>query len=130
MPGAMVVRQCDVKIVVEEGQAQSPAGASEQHRRDKYDLDLDYEGTLLLLRRLHPSHSHLHFEGETCTVDLALDLDGSIEVEIWGFDGFWSMSEVTESEAESILGVAYRGEEFSGVIPGTGREWGAWATGI
>lgn len=39
------------------------------------------------------------------------------------------MSEVSDSQAESILGVANRGERFSSVIPGSEEEWGAWNDG-
>ena len=116
-----------MKIVVEEGQAQSPFDPSEQHRRNEYDVDLDYEGALSLLRRLRSSGSYIHFAAQNYRIHFRLDADDPIEVEIMSIvDEFWAMSEVSDSQAESIIGVAYRGERFSSVIPGTKEEWGAW----
>ena len=61
-----------MKIVVEEGQAQSPSDPSEQHRRNEYEVDLDYEGALSLLRRLRSSGSYIHFAAEEQSVKAAL----------------------------------------------------------
>ena len=117
-----------MKIAVEEGQAQSPADPSEQHRRNEYEVDLDYDGALSLLRRLRSSGSYIHFAAQNYRIHFRLDPDEPIEVEIMSIvDEFWAMSEVSDSQAESIIGVAYRGERFSSVIPGTEREWGAWS---
>lgn len=119
-----------VKIVVEEGQAQSPASPSEQPSTNEYAVDLDYEGALLLMRRLRSSGSYIHFAPQDYRIDVHLDPDEPIEVEIMSLvDEFWAMSEVSDSQAESIIGVAYRGERFSGVIPGSEIEWGAWSDG-
>jgi hypothetical protein len=119
-----------VKIVVEEGQAQSPSDPSEQHARSEYEVDLDYEGALSILRRLRSSGSYIHFGAQNYRIHFRLDPSEPIEVEIMSIiDDFWAMSEVTDSQAESILGVAYRGEKFSGVIPGSEMEWGGWSDG-
>jgi hypothetical protein len=117
-----------VKIVVEEGQVQYPADPSEQHRRNEYEVDLDYDGALSLLSRLRSSGSYIHFAPQNYRIHFRLDPDEPIEVEIMSIvDEFWAMSEVSDSQAESIIGVAYRGERFSSVIPGTEEEWGAWS---
>lgn len=71
-----------MRIVVEEGQAQSPADASEQHTRDEYEVDLDYDGALSLLRRLRSSGSYIHFAAQDYRIHFHLDPDESIEVEI------------------------------------------------
>ena len=116
-----------MRIVVAEVQAQSPADPSE-YTRDEYEVDLDYEGALSLLRRLHSSGSSIHFAPQNYRIDFRLDPDEPIEVEIMSIvDEFWAMSEVSDSQAESIIGVAYRGERFSSVIPGTEQEWDAWS---
>lgn len=116
-----------MKIVVEEGQAESPLESAEQDRK-VYEVDLDYEGAVLLVHRLRSSGSYIHFEGETYKIHFRLDPGDPIEIEIMSIvDDFWAMSEVSDDQAESILGVAYRGERFSGVIPGTELEWGAWS---
>ena len=62
-----------MKIVVEEGQAQSPAEASEQHTRDEYEVDLDYDGALSLMRRLRSSGSYIHFAPQNYRIDFRLD---------------------------------------------------------
>ena len=117
-----------MRIVVEEGQAHSPTDASEQHTRNEYEVDLDYDGALLLMRRLRSSGSYIHFAPQDYRIDVHLDPDEPIQVEIMSIvDEFWAMSEVSDSQAESIIGVAYRGERFSSVIPGTEEEWGAWS---
>jgi hypothetical protein len=118
-----------VKIVVQEGQAQSPSDPSKRHRNE-YEVDLDYEGALSLLRRLRSSGSYIHFAPQNYRIHFRLDPDDAIEVEIMSIiDDFWAMSEVSDSQAESILEVAYRGERFSRVIPGSEMEWGAWTDG-
>jgi len=91
-------------------------------------VDLDNDGALSLLRRLRSSGSYIHFAAQNCRIHFRLDPDEPIEVEIMSIvDEFWAASEVSDSQAESIIGVAYRGERFSSVIPGTEEEWGAWS---
>lgn len=117
-----------MRIVVEEGPSQSPADPSEQHRRNEYELDLDYDGALSLMRRLRSSGSYIHFAPQIYRIRFRLDPEKPIEIEIMSFvDEFWAMSEVSDTQAESIIEVAYRGEHFSNVIPGTEVEWGAWS---
>lgn len=117
-----------MKIVVEEGHAQSHADPSEQRTRNEYEVDLDHDGAVSLLRRLRSSGSYIHFAAPDYRIDFRLDPDELIEVEIMSVvDEFWATSLVSDSQAESIIGVAYRGERFSSVIPGTDQEWDAWS---
>ena len=117
-----------MRIVVREGQTASAADAAEQHTRDEYEVDLDYDSALSLMRRLRSSGSYIHFAPEDYRIDFRLDAYQPIEVEIMSIvDEFWAASEVSDSQAESIIGVAYRGERFSSVIPGTEEDWGAWS---
>jgi hypothetical protein len=117
-----------VKIVVEEGRDQSAGDPSKQQNRNEYEVDLDYEGALSLMRRLRSSGSHVHFVAPDYRIDFRLDPDEPIEVEIMSMvDEFWATSQVSDSQAESIIGVAYGGERFSSVIPGTEDEWDAWS---
>ena len=116
-----------MRIVVDERRAQSPSDPSERQSRNEYEVDLDYDGALSLLRRLRSSGSHIHFAPQDYRIHFRLDPDEPIEVEIMSIvDDFWAMSEVSDSQAEAIIGVPYREERFSGVIPGTDLEWGAW----
>ena len=117
-----------MKVIVEQHQAKSPWDPSEPDSVIEYEVDLDYEGALSLLRRLRSSGSYIHFAAPNYRIHFRLDPDEPIEVEIMSIvDEFWAMSEVSDSQAESIIGAAYRGERFSGVIPGTEEEWGAWS---
>ena len=117
-----------MKIVVEEGQDQSAGDPSKQQNRNEYEVDLDNDGAVSLLRRLRSSGSYLHFAAQDYRIDFRLDPDGPIEVEIMSIvDEFWATSQVSDSQAESIIGVAYGGERFSSVIPGTEEEWDAWS---
>lgn len=119
-----------MKVLVEEGQAQTASDPSEQDGRKEYEVDLDYEGALSLLRRLRSSGSYIHFEPQNYRIHFRLDPDEPIEVEIMSIvDDFWATSELSDSSAESIIGVAYRGERFPSVIPGSEEEWGAWSDG-
>lgn len=119
-----------MKVIVEQHQAKSPWDPSEPDSVIEYEVDLDYEGALSLLRRLRSSGSYIHFEAQNYRIHFCLDPDYPIEVEIMSIiDDFWAMSEVSDSQAESILGVAYRGEKFSGVIAGSEMEWGGWSDG-
>lgn len=116
-----------MKVIVEESQ-ESPSDPLEPHGLIEHEYYLDYDATLSLLRRLRSSGSYLHLAAQNYRIHFRLDPDEPIEVEIMSIvDEFWAMSEVSDSQAESIIGVAYRGERFSGVIPGTEEEWGAWS---
>jgi hypothetical protein len=87
-----------MKIVVQEGQAQSPSDTSGQHARTEYEVDLDYEGALSLMSRLRSSGTYIHFAPQNYRIDFRLDPDEPIEVEIMSIvDEFWAMSEVSDS---------------------------------
>ena len=82
------------------------------------------------MRRLRSPGSYVHFAPQNYRIHFRLDPDEPIEVEIMSIvDEFWAMSGVSDSQAESIIGTAYRGEKFWGVIPDTQVEWGAWSDG-
>jgi len=115
-----------MKVIVEEGRAESPLDSLEQDRK-VYEVDLDYDGAVLLVPRLRSSHSYIHFGTQSYRIDFRLDPGDPVEIEIMSIvDDFWPMSDVSDTEAESILRFAYSGERFFGVIPGTQVEWGAW----
>lgn len=96
----------------------------DKERSEKYELGL--ADAILLLQRLRSSHGRISFKGESCTADFTLDRKELLELEITCDDSFWAISEVNDTEAESILGMLYRGEDFGELIPGTDREWDAW----
>lgn len=101
-----------------------------QEGRDYTDhqVELDDESAILLLGQLRPARSAMHVKAENCSLSFILDPGTAIQVEIMSFvDAFWAISEVTESEAGSIIRVAYRGEQFGEIIPGTDRIWDAYS---
>jgi hypothetical protein len=120
-----------VKILVHNREGQSPSGPSSEAKRETdYEVDLDYIEAVSLLRRLRSSRTSIHLGAPDYEIHFCLDPDDPIQVEIMSFvDDFWAMSEISDSDAESILEMAYRGERFTGVIPGSETEWGAWSDG-
>lgn len=95
----------------------------------EYEAEFDQEDAILLLRRLRPSRSRVLFRGATSTAEFHLEPGRVINLEISNLTAFWAISEVSDSEAESIVRMLYRGEDFGEFIPGTEREWDAWGDG-
>ena len=118
-----------MRVIVTEFQGDARSEVRLQQGKDylESEAEVDEGETILLLRRLRPSRSRILLQGETCTAEFHLEPNREISVEIMNItDGFWSISEVSESEAESIIRMASRGEAFGQLIPGTNREWDAW----
>ncbi|HEY0760946.1 MAG TPA: hypothetical protein VGD61_01110 [Pyrinomonadaceae bacterium] len=119
-----------MKILVRNRECQSSSHPSEVKRDRDYEVDLDFIEAVSLFRRLRSSRISIHLGAQNYAIDFLIGPDDPIQVEIMSFvDDFWGMSEISDSDAESILEMAYRGERFTGVIPGSGTEWDAWSDG-
>ena len=95
-----------------------------------YEVDLDFIEAVSLLRRLRSSRISIHLGAQNYAIDFLIGPDDPIHVEIMSFvDDFWANSEISDSDAESILEMAYRDDRFIGVIPGSKTEWDAWSDG-
>ena len=116
-----------MRVTVVQYNSETPSSdllEEDKDRTEKYELRL--ADAILLLQRLRSSRGRISFKGESCTADVTLDREELMELEITCDDSFWAISEVDDSEAESIVGMIYRGEDFGELIPGTEREWDAW----
>lgn len=120
-----------MRVLVRKYKSEAPIGEYLQEGKDYTDHDdeLVVEDALLLLQQLRSSTSRIFLKGESCTADFELKRDGSITAELTSLNGFWAISEVSDSEAESIIRRLYGGEDFGELIPGTEREWDAWGDG-
>ena len=120
-----------MKAVVTQFEGDTPTKDYLQAGKDytEYEAEFDQEDAISLLRRLRPLPSRVLFKGATYTAEFHLQPDQLINVEISSLTAFWAISEVSDSEAESIVGMIYRGEDFGELIPGTEREWDAWGDG-
>lgn len=121
-----------MRVIVTQFEGATPTTGYLQAGNDysEYEAEFDQEDAILLLRRLHPSRSCVLFKGATSTAEFHLQPDRLINLEISSLNAFWAISEVSDSEAESIIRTLYGGEDFGELIPGTKREWDAWGDGI
>lgn len=120
-----------MRVLVRQYKSEAPIGEYLQEGKDYTDHDDEVvvEDAVLLLQRLRSSRSRILLKSESCTADFELKQDGSMTVELTSLNGFWAISEVSDSEAESIIRRLYGGEDFAGFIPGSDREWDAWGDG-
>ena len=108
-----------MKIVVEEGQDQSAGDPSKQQNRNEYEVDLDNDGAVSLLRRLRSSGSYLHFAAQDYRIDFRLDPDEPIEVEIMSIvDEFWATSQVSDHVGSGSAGTAAHNNQPYGQFGG------------
>ena len=104
--------------------------------RDRYQEGVDYlcqefdfelKDAVYLLSELKNHRSSLSVQGDNSSVEVYVESDGSLRVEVYGDDGFWSDTEVDFAIASEILRMVHTGEGFGNLVPGTQREWDAYA---
>jgi hypothetical protein len=92
-----------------------------------HEFDLELKDAVYLIGELKNHRSSLSVQGANSSVEFYVEGDGTLRVEIYGDDGFWSDTEVEFGIASEILRMVYVGEIFGSLIPTTQREWDAYA---